>query len=388
MESRDLEKKYKLMFVIPSLGPGGAEKQLLNLAYGLNSRLWDIKIIYFDRKNILNLRQQNNIHYCFINKRSKNIFNFSLCLLKQVKLFNPDIVHGYLVVGQLWAIFIRAISANIILVLGIRSSRINLRKYGYKTRILYFLSAKLSILAHAFIVNSKDGAEYYCKILGFNEKKMYCIENGIDTDLFCPRSFSRKNLISILSPSVNTKDIIIIGIVATLEHLKDHKTFLLAAQLIYKKYPNAYFAIFGADDSPYGLSIKNFAENLSLSRVVDFLGLRSDMPELLSGLDILVSSSISEGFSNSIAEAMSAGVPCIATDVGDSRNILGEHGIAVPSGDFIKMAEAIQRVIELPPIKRAALSLGARARIIEKFDIKKMVSRTEGIYKKLIIENE
>jgi len=387
MEFRDLEKKYKLIYVVPSLGPGGAEKQLLNLAYELNPKLWDIKIIYFDKKNILDLMHRNNVYYCYINKEKKSFFTFMLSLINEVKLFNPNIIHGYLVIGQLWAIFLRIIFPNLILVLGIRSSRINLKKYGYKTRLLYFLVAKFSRLANAFIVNSKNGADYYCKSLGFSEEKMFCVENGIDTDLFCPKSSARKNLISILSPRANARNTVIIGIVATLEHLKDHKTFFLAAQLVYKKHPNVCFAVFGADDSYYGLSVKNFVKDIALSHVVVFLGLRADIPQLLSGLDILVSSSISEGFSNSIAEAMSAGVPCIATDVGDSKNILGEYGIVVPSGDFIKMAKAIEKLIALAPGDMASLSSGARTRIIEKFGIKRMVSRTEKIYKKLILEN-
>jgi glycosyltransferase involved in cell wall biosynthesis len=97
------------------------------------------------------------------------------------------------------------------------------------------------------------------------------------------------------------------------------------------------------------------------------------MPAAYNGLDLLVSSSLGEGFSNVIAEAMSCGVPCVVTDVGDSAVIVGSFGEVVPPRQPDAMARAIERLVSR---LGAPLSLACRARIVSDFGLDRMVQRT------------
>jgi glycosyltransferase involved in cell wall biosynthesis len=102
------------------------------------------------------------------------------------------------------------------------------------------------------------------------------------------------------------------------------------------------------------------------------------MPSIYSALDIATSTSaFGEGFSNTIAEAMACGVPCVVTDVGDSAQIVGDTGSVVAPADHSALAAAIQRLISLPPKERRALGEMCRARIMSEFGMDTLVQRTE-----------
>ena len=101
------------------------------------------------------------------------------------------------------------------------------------------------------------------------------------------------------------------------------------------------------------------------------------MPPVYAALDLLASSSaFGEGFSNVIGEAMAAGVPCTATDVGDSGRIVGDAGRVVPPNDPAALAGALGELLDLSPETRAALGERARRRIEEQFSVEALVKAT------------
>lgn len=102
------------------------------------------------------------------------------------------------------------------------------------------------------------------------------------------------------------------------------------------------------------------------------------MSAVYSALDIASSSSFfGEGFSNTIAEAMACGVPCVVTDVGDSAPIVGDTGSVIPPGDHSALAAAIRRLINLSAEERKARGEACRTRIVSEFGIDKLIQRTE-----------
>jgi len=104
---------------------------------------------------------------------------------------------------------------------------------------------------------------------------------------------------------------------------------------------------------------------------------------IYNALDICVSSSVGEGFSNVIAEAMSCQVPCVVTEVGDSPHIVGETGYTTPAGNPNSLADAILRMAELPRDDRKNLGKMARLRIETEFSVAKMVSATSAEFDSL-----
>ncbi|TVR66670.1 MAG: glycosyltransferase, partial [Spirochaetaceae bacterium] len=102
---------------------------------------------------------------------------------------------------------------------------------------------------------------------------------------------------------------------------------------------------------------------------VVLLGERRDLPCVYNGFDFLVSSSLVEAFPNVLGEAMSCGVPCIATAVGDSAWIVGDTGVSVPPDDPAVLGEAMAAAASWPVVERKRRGSAARARVVENFAI-------------------
>ncbi|HKY71386.1 MAG TPA: glycosyltransferase, partial [Nitrospira sp.] len=125
--------------------------------------------------------------------------------------------------------------------------------------------------------------------------------------------------------------------------MKDHATFLEAAQSVVRARPLARFVLVGKDTE----TLAPLASEKGLKDAILLLGYQSDVASLLPAMDIVcLSSAFGEGFPNVLGEAMACAIPCVSTDVGDARNILGDTGIVVPARDPKVLAEAIIDLID------------------------------------------
>jgi glycosyltransferase involved in cell wall biosynthesis len=126
----------------------------------------------------------------------------------------------------------------------------------------------------------------------------------------------------------------------------------------------------------YKSYLKDLANKIGLNKKLLWIGTRADMPDIYNSLDLLVSASIfGEGFPNVIAEAMSCGVPCVATDVGDSRLIVGDTGFIVPPKEPGLLAEKLVEMIERIR-KHGHDSAATRQRIVDNYSISSMIDNT------------
>ena len=114
------------------------------------------------------------------------------------------------------------------------------------------------------------------------------------------------------------------------------------------------------------------------------LGPRRDMPRIHASLDLATSSSISEAFPLVLGEAMACGVPCVATDVGDSALIVGTTGKIVPSRDPAALAAGWAELLCLDAAARANLGIAARRRVVESFDLTAVTRRYESVYEAVV----
>ncbi|MBW2017496.1 MAG: glycosyltransferase, partial [Deltaproteobacteria bacterium] len=194
-------------------------------------------------------------------------------------------------------------------------------------------------------------------------------------DRFRPDASSRDWLLKELGIPPQS---VLIGMVARYDPMKDHAGFLQAAARMAGMLPSVHFVLVGKgvqDDNP---GITCMLDEESLKGRVHLLGLRQDIPRIMAGLDIAVSSSaFGEGFSNTIGEAMCCGVPCIVTDVGDSGRIVGETGIVVRPRDPEALAGAMLRLVMSGREARKSLGEKARERILRNFELTSVVNRFE-----------
>jgi len=126
---------------------------------------------------------------------------------------------------------------------------------------------------------------------------------------------------------------------------------------------------------------------MGLRESVRFLGTRHDVPELLALMDMVVHPSLQEGFANAVLEAMAAGKPVVATDVGGNPEavVQGETGLLVPPRDSRALADAIIWMLDHPD-EAARFGETGRNRVADHFEISRMVRQYEELYERLVAE--
>jgi glycosyltransferase involved in cell wall biosynthesis len=162
--------------------------------------------------------------------------------------------------------------------------------------------------------------------------------------------------------------------------MKDHAAFLEAAQQVAKARRNVCFFLVGKDTQVLAPAVAA----RGLTERTRILGHRSDIECLLPGVDVLcLSSTFGEGFPNVLGEAMSCGVPCVSTDVGDARSIVADTGLVVPAHDPTALAHAIIDLIDRGPAARELLGRAARSRIETEYSLARIVDRYIALYSEL-----
>ncbi len=151
--------------------------------------------------------------------------------------------------------------------------------------------------------------------------------------------------------------------------------------MVAQSHPEVQFVLAGAGIFHDNAELLQLARESGVESQTHFLGERQDMPRLMAALDVMVlSSSHGEAFPLVIGEAMACGVPCVATNVGESAQIIGEAGIVVPIKNAPELAEGIAHFIEATPQAKAQFSKAARERIQDNFSLQSVTRRYEEIY--------
>jgi glycosyltransferase involved in cell wall biosynthesis len=252
----------------------------------------------------------------------------------------------------------------------LRSSR---QKLDWKQRPPFELCRLVSGRVPLMVANSRTGLRVYQR-LGFRPRSTAVIPNGIDPEVFRPDPEAGMRVRAAWGVAEGAP---LVGIVGRLAPVKDHATFLRAAALVAPRAPGAVFACIGDGPAGYRAGLVEQARALGLAGRVIWVGERHDMPAVHNALDVLCLSSRVEGFPNVLGEAMAAGVPCVATDVGDVAEILDPVGRVVPVGDSAALGAALDELLALPPGARRQLGERARARVVEGYSVDAMVRRTE-----------
>lgn len=209
-------------------------------------------------------------------------------------------------------------------------------------------------------------------------RRIRLICRGVDLDRFKYRQ-----------PEESLKKEFTIGIIGRLSPIKGHTYFLRAVSKAVKSMPRLKALIVGdapPEKTKYKQELEDLVRRLGLSRYVEFMGRRSDIPEILSRLDVLVlATTTQEGFGRVIIEAFAAGVPVVATSVGGVTEIIrdGDNGLLVSPGDSHAMSEAIVRLLKDRRLS-GELALLARKDAEEKYSLDKMVNDTVKVYEEAL----
>ncbi len=344
--------------IITGLGRGGAERFLYNL---LSSNLQG----HF-KNNVISLMSEGyygpllkgkNINLDCLNMGRGQINLSSVKnLYKILQIQKPDIIQGWMYHGNLAALLgAFMIKKKTKLAWNIRLSLEIFSQMKFKTRLTIKLGALFSKKSDAIIYNSRRSLLQHRKI-GFSKKNDYFIPNGFDTEKWKPNKITRQKVRNSLKISDKIK---VIGYVGRGEEQKDLPNLFQAFDIVKKKHPNIILVAVGKN-------LKKYA--LDLERII-FLGEQSNVNEIMTSFDMLCLSSKAEGFPNVIGEAMSSGLPCITTDAGDSKEIVGETGWVVPINNPLLFANCLDNVLKIPLVEFQKYGKSAREKIVKNFDI-------------------
>ena len=301
---------------------------------------------------------------------------FLIRLANCLRRLQPDVVYSFMNVPNILAATLKPFLAGARIVWGVRASNMDLSRYDRLSRLAYGLERRLAYCADCIIANSDAGKRYAVEN-GFPEGKMVVIPNGIDTKYFRFDSEGRRRVRVEWGVGENET---LVGLIARLDPMKDHPTFLEAASRIAHGRQDVRFVCVGDGPTAYAGILKQHAAALGLANQLIWAGGRGNMPSVYSALDIATSTSaFGEGFSNTITEAMACGVPCVVTNVGDSAFIVGDTGSVVAARDSFVLAAAIQHLADLPPDERRALGDACRTRIVSEFGMDRLIQRTEQV---------
>ena len=374
----------KLLFIITGLSTGGAEMMLYKLLDRINREQFDpfvISLTYEGESQISQRISDSDIPIYLLNINSKKeILQAIWRLINLVRKIQPDIIQGWMYHANLAAQFASLLTfQSVPTVWNIRHSVYSLKYEKSTTATIIKLLAKMSSFPKNIIYVSHISAKQHEK-LGYQDSKSVVIPNGFDTEVFTPSINARNGLRRELGLTENA---IVIGLIARYHPMKDHDNFLSAATLLLKKFPDIHFVLVGTGVKKENSGIVSLLSDFKLTDDphFHFLGERQDISKITAGFDIAsLVSAWGEGFPNVVGEAMSCGVPCVVTDVGDSAWIVGETGKVVPPKDPEKLAQVWQEMIELGQEKRNQLGTLARQRIIENFSLDAIVEQYEELY--------
>lgn len=372
----------KVLYIINNLGSGGAENLINNIIPRIRiSSNFDIEI------NVLLLTQNRDIYTknlvengveVIVSKFDiiydpRNIFEIS----KIIKNGNYDIVHVHTFPAQLWSIIAKFISNSNIKFITTEHSTSNRRR----NIPLFKLIDKLMYSGYDTIISVSEYTQInlieWIKPSKHHEEKFSIIANGIDVDRFeNAKEIDRKSLV--LS---NDKELKLVCMVGRFSNEKDQKTLIRSMQYL----PISVNLLLIGDGNLID-ECKAYTDKLKLSNRVHFLGFRSDVDSILKSIDIVVLSSVWEGFGLAALEGMAANKPVIVSNVNGLKQILNNEELTFEPGDEIKLSQLIERIIENEEFRYAAIA-HSKLRKMD-FDINITVKNHIELYNRLFLEKK
>ena len=355
----------RVAHVIPTLDRAGSETQLARIAPALDRTRFETAIYCLRREGPLaEPIRGTGIPLHLIGQRHKISWRALFRLRRELSIFDPHVLHTWLFTSHFYGRLAGICAGVPVLVIGERCVDL------WKTPFHWMIDRALAHRTDAIVANAGATLDFL-RTKGVTAPVMRVIPNALDPGL-APFPF----------PSRTTFldwDFLAAG---RLHEQKDYPTLLAAFAEVRKARPGATLAIAG--EGPERTRLESLAARLGLSGSVTFLGLRADVPKLMAWTRCFVMSSIYEGSSNSLLEALAAGVPVVTTGAGGSAELVPDGcGIIVPVKDPRKLAEGMLWTMDHP---EEARSRAARASGIvrERHALASVVRQHEALYTELL----
>lgn len=367
-----------VVHVIYSLGTGGLENGLVNLINRSPSDRFRHAIVCLTTSGDFAARlTAADVPIVSLNKRPGHDLGVYWRLWRCLMTLRPKILHT----RNLAALEMHLVG---MLVPGVR------HVHGEHGRDIYDLDGSnrryrrlrrwIAPLIDRFITVSRDLQDWLTGTVGVTTAKVQQIYNGVDHDVFHPRSAGRPDL---APTGFLGSAACVIGTVGRLAEVKDQTTLIRAMGRLLRQRPTLSDAIrlIIVGDGPLRMRLEQLADEQGIATITWFAGDRSDVPDLLRMMDVFVLPSLAEGVSNTVLEAMATGLPVVATRTGGNPELVSvdSTGQLVPVADDRALADTLLELIDQPR-KLLAMGQAARERILKQFNWRQTVEEYLAVY--------
>ena len=368
----------KILFFIRSLEIGGSQRQLAMLAGGLAQRGHDVAVAVLYGGNAMEgALAHAGARVVALNKTGR--WDVAAPLWRLRRLFRSeraDAVYSFLTTQTTLAALLLPPSSATRLVFGVRSAAMELQNYDTLSGLMFRLEAVLSRRADLVITNARAGrADAVAR--GLPADRIAVVPNGIDTEAMRPDRRAGHALRAAWGIDDNE---FVVGMVARLDPMKDHATFIAAAAEFLRTHPDARFVCIGDGPPAYREQLEALAHSRGLEGRIRWTGEMNELRAVYNAFDIAtLSSAFGEGFPNVIGEAMACGVPVVATNVGDTALVIGDYGEIVPPRRSDLLSAGWTGMRQRLAEDGESLHANVRTRIVLHYDVNTMVEKSEQV---------
>jgi glycosyltransferase involved in cell wall biosynthesis len=351
----------RIAYMLTSLGIGGAEKQVIDIANRIAKRGHEVALIVLKSTAEHEWQTELPTYRLGMDKSVPGILCGLAGARRLLRSLKPDLLHSHTLPANLFARTLRAIGAAP----QVLSTIHNIYEGGCHRTLAYRITDPLCI--HTTAV-SRAAANRYVQIKAVPQNKCSVLANGIDIDVFSP---------SIPRGRPTTPDFTWLAAGRDVP-AKDFDNLLSAFQTVRSAAPNSQLWIAGIP------GIHRSRDNGNQASGVRWLGLSEDMPRTLSKCDAFVLSSAWEGLPLVIGEAMALEKPIVATDVGGVNEIVGDTGMLVPPRNPGALAHAMLCTMRMSHSERCQVGKASRRRIVDHFNVNQKADQWESLYARIL----
>lgn len=384
-----------VVHIITGLDTGGAERQLIRLLAAWKQAGMQCSVICLRTEGSLSEQVRSlDIPLYHLNMRfGIGDVMAPLSLRRLLRRLQPNVIQTWMYHADILG-GMAAWSLGIPCIWNIRQLNLDPTIHSRVTMAMIRLGIRWSHSVPAHILSNSERAKDVHIEAGYAAHSFTVIPNGVDTDRFRPNKETRSVVRQQLHISQKAT---VIGHVARFDPQKDHETLFKAIQQFFAQGHEAVFVIVGRNVTPDTPQIHDWLDKYGLTDRVRplekistdihsgilMLDERSDVDQIYTAMDLCTLTSISEASPNVLGEAMSCGVPCVSTDVGEAARILGETGAIVPPKDAFGLAEQWYNNLHVHPAAHAQHQEAARHRILTEYKTEVVAAQYVALYQRI-----
>lgn len=371
----------RVMHIITGLSTGGAERALYNLLAGGLTAGFDCLVVSLTDEGVYGERLRAlGVPVHALNMRSVASTPTTVARLRRLtRKIRPDVIQGWMDHGNLAASAAGWLAPGRPAVAwNVRRSLHGLENEKFGARQVIRTNKIISRRVDAILYNSRLSRSQH-EAFGFANHWAQVIPNGFDLDRLRPDPEKGRAQRQAMGIPAEAR---VVGHVARFHPMKDHALFLRAAVQVARERGDVRFMLVGSNVGPTNPALAGIVPDDMMDRF-SFLGERHDVADLMQAMDIFCQSSWAEAFPNVLGEAMATGLPCVASNVGDSADIVGDTGVVVPPEDERELVNGLLKILSKPGHESRLLGRAARARVEANYALPRVVEQYAGFYDKL-----